>query len=77
MILAQEDCGLFYKLMGGLQFYVNQTLQILPEIQSPQEFGALPMSDKARVRDALWKNPRLVNAYIVRKWSQFIDSTAL
>ena len=89
MILSQEDTNLFYKLMWGLQFYVNQQIHIMPHVQSVQEYAALSMSNKAAVRDALWKNPKLIDAYldlnphhlsaeeqeIVRRWNQFIADT--
>jgi hypothetical protein len=64
MNLSQEDTNLFYKLMRGMQFYVNRQLQILPDVQSVQEYVALPMSDKAVVRDALWKNSKLIDGYL-------------
>jgi len=86
MKLSQEDTDLFYKLMWGVQFYLNQQLHIRPDIHSVQEYASLPMSDKAAARDALWKNPKLIDAYldlnpdhldaekqeIIRKWKQFI-----
>jgi hypothetical protein len=89
MNLSQEDTNLFYKLMWEIQFYVNRQLQILPDIQSVQEYAALPMSDKAVVRDALWKNSKLIDGYLelapdhlsaeekelIRKWNQFIADT--
>ena len=89
MKLSQEDTNLFYKLMWGMQFYLNQQLQVRPNIHSAQEYASLPMSDKAAVRDALWKNPKLIDAYldlnpdhlsaeeqeIIRKWKQFIADT--
>src|SRR4030067_3178737 len=72
--------------MWGVQFYLNEQLQVRPNVRSAQEYAALPMSDKAAVRDALWKNPKLIDAYldlnpdhlpieeqeIIHKWKQFI-----
>jgi len=89
MKLSEENTHLFYKLMWGVQFYLNQQLQVRPNVQSAQEYAALPMSDKAAVRDALWKNPKLIDAYldldpdhlpagekeIIYKWKQFIADT--
>ena len=89
MKLSEENTNLFYKLMWGVQFYLNQQLQVRPNIPSAQEYAALPMSDKAAVRDALWKNPKLIDAYldlnpdhlpaeekeIICKWKQFIADT--
>ena len=86
MNLSQEDANLFYKLMWGLQFYVSRQLQVLPKVHSVQEYAALPMPDKMTVRDALWKNPKWIDAYlvsgseplsdiegkIIRSWNRFI-----
>ncbi len=89
MKLSEENANLFYKLMWGVQFYVNQQLQIQPNVHSIQEYTALSLSDKAVVRDALWKNPKLIDAYldsnpdhlppdeqeIICKWKLFIADT--
>jgi len=86
MKLSQEDSNLFYKLMWRVQYYINQQLQVLPNIPSAQEYDSLPVSDKSTVRDALWKNPKLIDGYldlnpdhlsaaeqeIIRRWKQFI-----
>jgi len=89
MKLSQEEADLFFRLMWGLQFYVNQQRQILANIESPQGYAALPMSEKVKVRDALWESPDLIDAYVkenpdelssqerdlVRKWKRFITGT--
>ena len=89
MKLSTADADLFFRLMWGLQFYVNQQRQILPHVDSVEDYVALPMSDKAEVRDALWKNPELIDAYvaenpdglaaeeleIVQKWKRFVPGT--
>src|SRR4030042_2739270 len=89
MKLIREDADLFFKLMWGLQFFVNQQLRILPDVQSVKEYAALSTPGKAKVRDALWQNSKLRNAYlelnpdhlssleqeIVCKWQRFIDET--
>jgi hypothetical protein len=86
MKLATEDVALFYKLMGGLQFYVNQQRQVLPDVDSVEAYAILPTEDKLQVRDALWENPKLIDAYvaanphdlppaeldIVGKWKRFV-----
>jgi hypothetical protein len=89
MKLSREDAQLFFKLMWGLQFYVNQRRQILPDIQSLQAYIALQPADKVEVRDVLWENPDLIDAYvaenpdrlspeelsIVQKWKRFVSGT--
>lgn len=86
MKLSQRDVDLFYKLMWSLQFYVNQQCRILSDIKSVEEYAALSISEKVDVRNALWKNPKLIDAYveknpdglsdegldIVRKWKRFV-----
>ncbi|MBV6519101.1 MAG: hypothetical protein DCC43_02005 [Candidatus Brocadia sp.] len=86
MRIPGEEANLFYKLIWGLQFYVNQQHQILPNIKSANEYAELPMSEKLEVRDALWKNPNLIDVYveknpdslstqeldIVSKWKRFV-----
>lgn len=89
MKLAVEDADLFFKLMWGLQFYVSQQRQILPDVKSAKEYAALPMSKKVEVRGVLWGNPDLIDAYVeknpdglsleelevVRKWKRFVTGT--
>src|SRR4030042_5173071 len=89
MKLIREDGDLFFKLMWCLQFFVNQQLRIWPDVQSVKEYAALSTPGKAKVRDALWENSKLINAYlelnpdhlssleqeIVCKWQRFIDDT--
>ena len=89
MELSTADADLFFKLMWGLQSYVNQQRQILPDIASVEDYQALPMADMASVRNALWENPGLIDAYvaenprglpaeelaIVLKWKRFVTGT--
>lgn len=86
MKLSPEDANLFWGLMWGLQFYVNERLGIVPNVRSPQALAALPTQKRVKVRDALWKNPSLIADYvrenpdglppehldIVQKWEKFI-----
>jgi len=64
MILSQDDAALFFRLMWGLQFYVNQQLQLLPNIKSCEAYARLATQETIVVRDALWKNPELIDAYV-------------
>ena len=86
MILSQKDAAHFFNLMWGLQYYVNQQLQLLPDVPSFQAFNNLSLEEKLPIRDALWKNTHLIDAYttqnpdglstddlcIIRKWKTFI-----
>ncbi len=87
MKLLVEEASLFFKLMWGLQSFVNQQYQILPGIKSAKEYADLPVTEKMKVRDKLWKNPNLIDAYveknpnslsaqeldIVSKWKRFVS----
>lgn len=87
MKVPVEEANLFFKLIWGLQFYVNQQHQILPNIKSAKEYADLPMPEKVKVRDVLWKNPNSIDAYveknpdslssqeldIVSKWKRFVS----
>ncbi len=89
MKLSLEDVYLFYKLMWGLQFYVNCRQEILPGIASVDAYSDLPTEDRIQVRNALWENPELIDAYvtenpdglpaqeldIVRKWRRAVSGT--
>jgi len=89
MKLSKEEADLYFKLMWGLQFYANEQRQILPSVQSVEEYAKLPSSDKIQVRDALWENPGLIDAYVranpaglsaegldlVGKWKRFVRGT--
>lgn len=87
MKLPVEEADLFFKLMSGLQFYVNQQCEILPNIKSAKEYADLSMAEKVEVRDALWKTPDLIDTYveknpnglsaeeldIVSRWKRFVS----
>jgi len=63
MKLSTKDAALFFKLMWGLQFFVNQQRQILPDVDSAEDYAALPAEDKMQVREVLWENPKLIDVY--------------
>jgi hypothetical protein len=89
MNLSSEDTKLYFKLMWSLQYYVNQQRGLLKEITTLEEYADLPSEKKLKVRNALWDNPKLIDAYlqenpeklsndeleIVRKWKGFIKSS--
>jgi hypothetical protein len=86
MKLSPENAELFYKLMWPLQFYVNQQRQILPHVDSIEAYIACPQEDKLQVRNALYENIDLVDAFvaenpahlsadelaIVQNWKRFV-----
>ena len=64
MILSSADVQLFYKLMWGLQFYVNQQTGTLKGVASADDYAHLSSEKKVKVRDLLWKRPGLMDDYI-------------
>ena len=56
MKLSTQDADQFFELMWGLQAYVNLKMQILPDIETVEEYHDLPSSEKLAVRDALYDN---------------------
>jgi hypothetical protein len=86
MKLSTQDATQFFQLMWGLQFFVSQQRQLLPDVQSLEEYTTLTSARKIVVRDAVWDNPDLIDAYveknphnlsaeelsIVRKWKGFV-----
>ncbi|MEA3337684.1 MAG: hypothetical protein U9R25_17440, partial [Chloroflexota bacterium] len=86
MKLSTQDADLFYGLMWSLLNYANLKLGIFPDIATGDEYNNLPPSQKLSVRDALYDNIELVDAYleenpqelsqeereIVRSWKKFV-----
>jgi hypothetical protein len=82
MTLSSEDGKLFFELMWKLQTFVNRKRGFHKNIASREEYASLPTEKKLKVRDELWKNNGLIEAYvqenpdalspeeleIVRKW---------
>ena len=89
MRLPSEDTALFFQLMWGLQFFVNQEQRLLLDVDSAEAYAGLPAETRIRVRDVLWENPQLIGAYIAKNpdnlpaeyleiiqgWERFIAGT--
>jgi hypothetical protein len=87
MKLSNDDANHFIFLMWGLQRYANRQVKICKDIASPLDYANLPVQEKLKLRDALWKSPDLIEAYlkanperlstedmeIVRSWTRFIQ----
>lgn len=86
MKLSDVDAALFYELMWALQFYVKQKLNLSPKIKTLQHYIDAPVEDKLPVREAMYAQPELIDAFlqenpsgfsedklaIVAQWKQFI-----
>jgi hypothetical protein len=86
MNVSREDADLFYSLMWRLQFYVSRQHDMLPHVTSVADYTAVPTARKLAVREVLWANPKLIDAYvaahpdgldaeklaIVSRWNRFV-----
>jgi hypothetical protein len=86
MKLPEEDTELFYKLHPALMFYTNQRKGVVGSVTTLEEFMQLPIEEKNKVREALYKYPELIDSFvkenqfnfsqdeleIVRSWKNFI-----
>lgn len=63
--LSPAEAGLFFQLLWALQSYVNSRLGLLPSITSPEQYARVPSEEKLKVRQALWDDPKLLEAFIV------------
>lgn len=89
MILPPVDGKLFFELMWKLQYYVNQQRGLHKDISSLEEYASLTAEKKLKARDELWKDTKLIEAYvrknpdalptaelqIIHKWKDFIKGS--
>lgn len=74
MVLSPADAELFFKLLRGLMWYVNQQLQVVETTASgPDEFSRGPLEDRVKVREAFLKNPQLLEKFVEENPLQFND----
>ena len=72
MKLSPQDATLYYKLLWPLQFYVNQQLKIIPDVESVEEYrGLLTQDEKLLVRDAMYENIHLLDAFVAENPAGF------
>ena len=73
MHLSQQDAALYYELMWALQFHIKQTLNLFPEVQSPEQYADLPVESKAKVREALYNDLTFIDRFVQANPQQFSD----
>ncbi len=71
MKLSRQDVELFYRLMWGLQFFVNCEKKIYPEITRFAEYEEMSMEEKSKVRAMLYEHPELIDAFIKKNPENF------
>ena len=64
MLLSPDDAELFFKLHRSLMCFVNERLQIIPDIGSPDEFSALPPEIRLEVRNAFLDETDLIELFV-------------
>lgn len=87
MKLSEENAGLYFKLMKPLLVYINDKMQLVPEIVTVDDFdNKVSFEDKAIIREALYEEIHLIDSFIdenpedfpmkelaiVSKWKNFI-----
>ncbi len=85
--LPKADVALFYELFHPLLVYANGHLKILKCLASPDDIKKNTLEDIVRVREALYKQPGLIERFIVenppslgpeklgmvREWKSFVQ----
>jgi hypothetical protein len=71
MKLSTQDADLFFELMWSLQFFVNQQLRVLPHVESLEAYRDCSTEEKMRVREALYANSELIDAFVEKNPAQF------
>lgn len=64
MLLSPQDAEQFFKIHRSLMCFVNERLQIIPEIDTPDEFSALPPEARLEVRDAFLDELDLIELFV-------------
>jgi hypothetical protein len=64
MYLSEQDAKLYFDLMWALQFHVNQTLKLVPGIPTLEQYIALPVESKLKVRTALYGDKTLFDQFV-------------
>jgi hypothetical protein len=64
MLLTPQDADLFFKLHRSLMCFVNERLQIVPDVGTPEQFSALPPETRLKVRNALLAEMDLIQLFV-------------
>ena len=64
MILTTADADLYFDLMWSLQYYVNQSFEILTDVDTVEDYISRPLEEKSKVRDKLFKNLDIIDQFI-------------
>lgn len=73
MLLTPQDAQLFFKLHRTLMHFVNQRLQIVPDLSSPDEFATLPPESRLKFRNAFLDEADLIEVFVDQNPAHFPD----
>ena len=77
-VLEQTDLDLFSRLYSTLLCFVNSQAEILhPKTLSPDEFSDLPIGERVKVRDALYKQKGYIDQFIKSENAKEFNSEEL
>ena len=72
-MLSRDDAELFFRLHRSLMHFVNQRLGVVPDIDSPEEFAALPPEARLDVRKAFVDRLDLIESFVHENPAQLSD----
>lgn len=64
MLLSRDEGEHFLRVNRSLMCFVNERLQIFPEIHTPDEVSALPTETRLEVREAYLEHPELLESFV-------------
>jgi hypothetical protein len=64
VLLTPQDADLFCKLHRSLMCFVNERLQIVPDVATPEQFSALLPATRLKVRKALLDEMDLIQLFV-------------
>jgi hypothetical protein len=64
MKMSEKDVELFFDLMWPLQYYVNQRLNLLADLDSIADYTKCSVEEKYKVRNALFADKTLIDNFI-------------
>ena len=64
MLLSPQEADQFFRIHRSLMCFVNERLEVIPDIQTPDEFSALPPEARLEVRDAFLDELDLIELFV-------------
>ncbi|HET6884085.1 MAG TPA: hypothetical protein VFI31_28280, partial [Pirellulales bacterium] len=77
MLLSPQEAERFFRLHRTLMFFVNERLDIIAGVESPEAFAVLPAEERRKVRDALVERLDLIDAFVEANPTGFSDDELL